>query len=106
MFNAYTKTNSIIFDDGIYSVDYPYQVTLDDYEDYFTIETEIEIDRVARGWLGDITFILSGCEISPDCFPEENVSTEVTYKDALCVRRTFELSSDRVALWKYTFNRY
>ena len=106
MFAAYTKTRAIIFDDGVHTVYYPWPFDLIDFEDYFVIETEVEIDKVSRGWLGDITFVLSGYNLDEPGTMHENVDKEVTCRDALCVRRVFDRSSDNVVLWKYTFNKY
>jgi hypothetical protein len=108
MINVYDRTKVIYFDDGIstgYCCTWP--VEIKDYEDYFIIETQATIDGVSRGWLGDVKFVLTGSGFDKtSCVPEKNISTEVIYKDVLCVRRIFDLASDGVASWQYTFNKY
>lgn len=107
MFNVYDRTKSIVFDNGISAVSCTWPVEIKDYEDYFIIETQATIDEVSRGWLGDVAFILTGNGFDEtSCMSEKSISKEVVYKDVLCVRRIFDLASDCVASWQYTFNKY
>lgn len=106
MFNIYDKTKNIIFTNNNSSISFPYLVDLVDYEDYFIIETQISLGGIARGWVGDVKIILSGIDYYQINSPQERVEEEIIYKDVLCCRRIFDLNTDNVATWKYTFNKY
>jgi hypothetical protein len=107
MLNVYNRIKTIVFNNGVSGFCGTWPVEIKDYEDYFVIETQAEIDGVSRGWLGNVKFILTGNSFDEtSCMSEKNVSKEVEYKDALCVRCTFDLISDYVVSWQYTFNKY
>ncbi len=107
MLNVYYRTKIIVFDNGVNATSCTWPVEIRDYEDYFIIETQAEINEISRGWLGDVKFILTGSGFNEtNCVPEQSISKEVIYKDVLCVRRIFDLASDCVASWQYTFNKY
>ena len=107
MLNIYDRTKVIVFDNGIDAIGCAWPVEIKDYEDYFIIETQAEIDEISRGWLGDVKFILTGSGFDETkCMPEKSISKEIVYKDVLCVRRIFDLTSDHVISWQYTFNKY
>ena len=102
MFNIY-NTNTIFFSDKDKTVALPFKVDIEDYEDYITIETQISLDGIARGWIGDITIRLYGCNyLTLDDSAEE----DVVYKDMLCVRRIFNQYGGDVTTWKYMFMKY
>lgn len=107
MLNIYDRTKVIVFDNGRDAIGYTWPVEIKDYEDYFIIETQAEIDEISRGWLGDVKFTLAGSSFDEiNCMPEKSISKEVVYKDALCVRRIFDLASGHATSWQYTFNKY
>lgn len=106
MCNIYDKIEYIIFDDGKDRFVFQYSPDIQDCEDYLIIETQIEIGDIGRGWVGDIRIRLSGIDIVELNNPQQRVETEVEYKDVLCCRRIFDIDYERVATWKYTFNKY
>jgi len=107
MLNVYDRIKEIVFDNGINIICGQWPVEIKDYEDYFIIETQAEIGDISRGWLGNVKFILTGNSFDEtSCMSEKSVSKKVEYKDVLCVRCTFDLISDCVVSWQYTFNKY
>ena len=102
MFNVYDK-NTVFFSNKDKTIVLPFRVDIEDYEDYITIETQISLDEITRGWLGDITIKLSGCEFLT---LDGNTEEDVVYKDVLCIRRIFNQYSGDVTTWKYMFMKY
>ena len=107
MLNIYDRIKEIVFDNGINIICGQWPVEIKDYEDYFIVETQTEIDDISRGWLGNVKFILTGSSFDEiSCMSKKSESQVVVYKDVLCVRCIFDLESGHVASWKYTFNKY
>lgn len=105
MFSIYDK-NRITFNDGTKVIDFVYGAEIVDFEDSFVLETQIAIDDIVRGWLGDVRIVLTGRSIIDYCTTEDNVQDVVLYKDALCYRRTVEQSYPEAATYKYMFMKY
>lgn len=105
MFSIYDK-NQIVFNDGAKSIDFHYGADIVDFEDSFVIETQIAIDNMVRGWMGDVRIVLSGKNIDNLCNETDDAKDVVLYKDALCYRRTVEFNYPQAATWKYMFMKY
>lgn len=106
MFNAYDRVTKIVFDDGNNAFIYPWNLEIYDYEDYFILETQVEIGNIKRGWLGNIKIELCGYNYDDICNPVDNTKKEFEYNDVLCVRRIFDFDHGHAATFKYTFNKY
>lgn len=71
-----------------------------------TITTEIEIDFIERGWLGDITYwAFNGCDLN-DYEKRDLTSEPRCIKDALCIRVDVKSEPDNPVEWTYTFLKY
>lgn len=105
MFSVYDR-NQIVFNDGTKSINFHFGADIYDYEDSFVIETQITIDDITRGWMGDVRIVLTGQEFGNICNPTDDAKDVVLYKDALCYRRTMELNHPGAAIWKYMFMKY
>ena len=105
MFSVYGKCE-ITFNNGVNPIDFPFVVDLSDYEDTFVVESEIAIDKIVRGWIGDVRIVLRGHKIDDTYHWNENAVDVIVYKDALCYRRTVNVSRDSPAIYKYMFMKY
>lgn len=105
MFSVYGR-NQIVFNDGTKLIDFQFGANIIDYDDSFVIETQVGIDDIVRGWMGDVRIILTGSEYSDICNPTDNAKDVVLYKDALCYRRIMEFNHPGAAVWKYMFMKY
>lgn len=105
MFNIYDKCESIDF--KCYRnenwIHFPYMAEISDNDDSLTISTAVVMDDIDRGWIGDITFNLSGFDLSDN---EHTAFRKVKFMDVLCIRRTFNKHHDETAIWEYTFLKY
>lgn len=102
MFSVYDKCE-ITFNNGVNPITFPYCVDLNDYEDTFVIETVVAIDKMVRGWLGDVRIVLRGYKMEDW---NENATDVVLYKDVLCYRRIVEVSDTHPVTYKYMFMKY
>lgn len=110
MFNVYEKCESIDFkgsrnEDWIH---FPYFADIEDDEDSLTISTQVVIDYIDRGWVGDITFNLKGFDLSKEWTLDNNYTAfnKVKLRDVLCIRKTFNTRQNEAHIWKYTFLKY
>lgn len=105
MFNVYDRY-SLVFDDGDKSIVFEFIGELHDFDDYITIESPVTIGDIKRGWVGDVTFNLSGFD-AEGCFGEEDrVKESFTLKDMLCSARTLEVADRFSPMWQYKFMKY
>lgn len=105
MFSIYNK-NRIVFNNGNDAIDFQFGAYISDFEDTFVIETQIAIDDIVRGWIGDVRIVLNGQSLDSTCNWNEEAVDVVLYKDALCYRRTVEHSSTQPVTYKYMFMKY
>lgn len=105
MFNVYDKY-SLVFDNGDKSIVFEFMGELRDFDDYIIIETPVPIGDIKRGWLGDITFNLSGFDAERGFGEEDRVKESFTLKDMLCSARTLEVADRFSPMWRYKFNKY
>lgn len=105
MFNIYDRY-SLKFNDGEKIIVFEFVGELQDFDDYIIIETPVTIGDIKRGWVGDITFNLSGFDTEKGFSDEDRVKENFTLKDVLCSARTFEAGSDFSPMWKYKFMKY
>ena len=105
MFSIYNRSQ-IVFNNGNGAIDFQFGAEISDYEDTFVIETQIAIDDIVRGWLGDVRIVFSGHSLDNDCNWNKEAMDVVLYKDALCYRRTVEYNSTEPAVYKYMFMKY
>lgn len=105
MFNIYDKY-SLIFNDGEKIFNFDIIQEIQDFDDYIIIKTPVTIGDIKRGWVGDITFNLSGFNMEKGFSDEERVGENFTLKDTLCSARTLELGAEFSPTWQYKFNKY
>lgn len=105
MFSVYDK-NRIVFSSETRSIDFQFGANILDFEDTFVIETQIAIDDLARGWIGDVRIVFNGRSLDSSDNWNEKADDVVLYKDALCYRRTVEYDYPQAATWKYMFMKY
>ena len=96
----------ITFNNGVNPINFPFTVDLSDYEDTFVVESEIAIDKMVRGWIGDVRIVLRGYRLDDTCNFNENAVDVVMYKDTLCYRKTVDISRSGPAIYKYMFMKY
>ena len=53
---VYSRIGKVIFSNECGKIDLSYIKEFEDYDDSIVITTEVEIDSLRRGWLGDITY--------------------------------------------------
>lgn len=96
--NAYYGMKEITLSKRIGLFISQYVTDFEDNEFGFSFETEIPIEGLERGWVGDIKYTLVGADICTN----DKVETTREIKDALLVRVSTEKHYDIVE-WKYEF---
>ena len=96
--NAYYGMKEITLSKRIGLFISQYVTDFEDNEFGFSFETEIPIEGLERGWVGDIKYTLAGADICTN----DKVETTREIKDALLVRVSAEKHYDIVE-WKYEF---
>ena len=72
MFNIYDRY-SLAFNDGEKIFNFDIIQEIQDFDDYIIIKTPVTIGDIKRGWVGDITFNLSGFNMEKGFSDEERV---------------------------------
>lgn len=103
MFNCYDVCAVMVLDDGMDKIKFEYVYEVSDFDDYIEVETGVVIGDVGRGWIGDITFYMTGFDVND---LNERVEDSMTLKNVLCSARTFESHQGHATLWKYKFLKY
>ena len=108
MFNVYEKCESIDFKGSRNEnwLHFPYFADIDDDEDSLTISTQVVIDYIDRGWVGDITLNFVGYTTNDEYWLENKAFQKIKLRDVLCIRRTFSKHPNEAATCKYTFLKY
>ena len=101
MFNFYNRVD-IYFTDGENELHYNYNFDMNDYDDYFTIRTEVILGTINRGWRGNMKFKFSGSNLEN----MDNAKEDVIFEDVLCINRKFDKDSDGSTMWEYKFSKY
>lgn len=78
----------------------------EDFCDTIKITTEVELDFIERGWLGDITYWASKGFDVKDYEKSDLTSEPKCIKDALCIRVEVRSEPDSSVEWIYTFLKY
>ena len=78
----------------------------EDFCDTIKITTEVELDFIERGWLGDITYWASSGWDLNDYEKRDLTSEPRCIKDALCIRVEVRSEQDSPVEWTYTFLKY
>lgn len=102
---VYNCIGRVLFQRNNIDKDFMYIKEFEDSYNAITIKTEIEIDFIERGWLGDLTYWATG---GGDIRNELNncTSEPVFIKDALCIRVEVRSELARPVVWTYTFLKY
>ena len=104
---AYMHIGRVYFHKDNIGAGFEYIKEFEDNCDSVIIISDIEIDFVYRGWVGDITYWATGGFNVKDCNCIGDLTSEARHvKDALLAR--IEVKSDRgcAVEWKYTFLKY
>lgn len=83
-----------------------YSVEIREFGDSIEIITDVVIDSIDRGWIGDITFNFDGYNICSCNTSGHDAHESFALKDVLCCRRTFEKNDGGVVGWTYSFLKY
>ena len=102
MFGIYERV-TIFFENYVSEIEFPYAIDIEDFDDYIVITSNVAITDMKRGWIGDIVFKLSGCNIEDGSSADD---TYVTMKEMLCSNCKFETKHDRAIEWQYKFLKY
>ena len=102
---VYNGIGRVLFQRNNIDKDFVYIKEFEDSYNTITIKTEIEIDFIERGWLGDITYwATGGWELRNEL---NNCTSEPVFiKDALCIRVEVRPEVDCPVTWTYTFLKY
>lgn len=102
---VYDRINVILKDS--YGNEFPikHMTSFDDqYIDETIIESDIKIDGVERGWIGDMFMVADVFyDVEKDCNKIKEDRTIYIRKDVLCARVTACYEHDSIVSWKYTF---
>ena len=99
------KITSAVFDNHITTTKCDFVYGIEDFSDEFVIDTQVIIDYVDRGWVGDVTFYFEGMDIKDGC-GHTNIKDKFSYKNVLCTRRCLNKQFDECSVWRYTFLKY
>lgn len=83
-----------------------YPVEILELGDSIEIKTDVVIDGVNRGWIGDITFNFDGYDLDDHNTVGRNAHEPSVLSDVLCCRRTFDSNDGNMISWTYTFLKY
>ena len=105
---VYERIGRVLFHKDNVSVGFNYISEFEDSHDSIVITTDIAIDFVERGWLGDITYwATNGWLVNDYTCDTGDLTSEPTYiRDALCIRVEARSEPERPVEWKYTFLKY
>lgn len=103
---AYERIGRVHFQNNNIGAGFNYISEFEDSYDTIRIETQIQIDFVERGWLGDITYWATNGFDTKDCNSDDITSEPICVKDVLCVRVEVKSESDSAVTWTYTFLKY
>lgn len=77
-------------------------MSFQDRFDEIKIECADKIDNLNRGWLGDITYVISGINLNDN----KKITDTCCIKDALLIRVNTSCDSSSPMTWGYTFLKY
>ena len=102
----YERVGRVHFKNGNIGAGVNYIRSFEDSYDTITITTEIEVDFIERGWLGDITY-WAGSGLDLNDYEKRDLTSEPRcIKDALCIRVEVRSKPDCPVEWMYTFLKY
>ena len=76
-----------------------------DFDDYIEISTDVVIEGIHRGWIGDMTFNFQGHDLLE---PWEDIEARGLTKleNVLCSGISFNTHEDEAIRWTYKFLKY
>lgn len=74
--------------------------SFDEYDDEVVFETDVPIENIKRGWVGDMFCHLSGCKILD---MRHKVTSSKCIFNVLLAKITICSAPDTCIRWKYTF---
>ena len=96
---------NLIFKNHEHMIIHSHDCCIRDFDDYIEIETTLVLDKIDRGWMGEIRFDFNGLSIE-NYNGERNEHELVALKDVLCTSRTFNKDFKDVVVWTYKFLKY
>ena len=101
---AYDRIVVVFADDNGNEISAKYICSFDDqYIDEIIIESEIQIEGINRGWVGNLFRIAEGAYNAEDGSFNKNKTSASCFKDVLCARVTACYEPGAAVRWKYTF---
>ena len=104
---VYNYIGRVYFKKDNIGAGFNYIKEFEDSYDTIIITTDIEINFVERGWIGDITYwAANGFDIK-DYKNRDLLTSEPRYvRDVLCIRVDVRSEQGSPVEWKYTFLKY
>ena len=105
---VYERIGRVLFQRDNIGTNCNYVSEFHDNDDAIVITTDMEIDFIERGWLGDITYwAANGWQIGDyTCKTGDFTSEPVRIRDALCIRVNVRYEPECPVTWTYTFLKY
>ena len=102
----YDRIGRVLFQKDNIGSNCRYVNEFEDCYDTIVLTTNMEIDFVERGWLGDITYWATGGWNVNDLNAKDLTSEPVCVKGALCIRVEVRSEQGYPVEWTYTFLKY
>lgn len=101
---AYDRIIVVFSDDNGNEISAKYIYSFDDqYIDEIIIESDVQIEGIKRGWIGDLFRIAEGAYRVEDYSFDKTKTSASCFKDVLCARVTACAECGQPVRWKYTF---
>ena len=98
--NIYDRISYIALNNEDGRIECKYVVSFDEYDDDITFETDVPIENIQRGWVGDMFVHLVGVKFSD---MNKNVTTTKSINNVLLSKITVSCAPNEVVHWRYTF---
>lgn len=102
---VYRRIGKVVFDNGTEQSESNWIHEFEDYEDSIVIKTDVKIDSIRRGWVGNITYFATDGFAINSFEDGKRISMPHCVNDVLLVR-CGAASSDNAVEWTYTFLKY
>ena len=97
---AYDKIKLVAVQNNDNKYEFKSVTGLDEYDHEIVVTSQLQLDGLNRGFIGDLFYHLRGFSIEDE---KKEVTTVTGYKDVLLARITVSAYPDSVVEWKYTF---
>ena len=104
---AYSHIGKLKFENYNFKFEFEYVKEFSNKDDTVVIVSNIEIDCLHRGWIGDITYWATRGYDVANCYDDNTYTSEPqSIKDVLLVRIEADASVESPVEWTYTFLKY